>query len=102
MYTNIPMQHLPDIITHPCQHNNIDHTTKTEMLKLCDTILKENYFEFQDTHYSQTLGLAMGAPTSSILPEIYLQYIEHTEIYDILQQYNIIAYFRYADYILTV
>ena len=42
----------------------------------------------------------MGAPTSSILSEIYLQYIQHTEIYNILQQHNIIGYFRYVGDIL--
>ena len=102
MYTNIPTQQLADIITHLCKHNNIDHTTQTEILKICDTILKQNYFEFQDTKYSQTQDLAMGAPTSSILSEIYLQYMEYTEIYNILKQHNIIGYFRYVDNILMV
>ena len=60
MYTNIPTQQLPDIITHLYKHNNIDHTTQTEILKLCDTIVKQNYFEFQDTQYFQTQGLAMA------------------------------------------
>ena len=31
-----------------------------------------------------------------------MQYTEHTEIYNILQQHNIIGYFRYADDILIV
>ena len=75
-------------------------TGQTEILKICDTILKQNYFEFQDTQYSQTQGLAMGATTSSILSEIYLQYIEHIEIHNILQQHNIIGYFRYVGDIL--
>ena len=44
----------------------------------------------------------MGAPTSSILSEIYLQYVEYTEICNILQQHNIICYFRYVDDILIV
>ena len=55
---------------------------------------------FQDTQNFQTQGLAMGGPTSSILSEMYLQYIEHTEIYNILQQHNTIGYFRYVDDIL--
>ena len=44
----------------------------------------------------------MGAPTSSVLSAIYLQYMEYTEIYSILQQHNIIGYFRYVDDILIV
>jgi hypothetical protein len=45
-------------------------------------------------------GLAMGAPTSAILSEIYLQYIEHTYIYHTLQKPNITNYHRYVDDIL--
>ena len=44
----------------------------------------------------------MGAPTSSILSEIYLQYLENTEIFDILLKHHIIGYFRYVDDILIV
>jgi hypothetical protein len=44
----------------------------------------------------------MGAPTSSMLSEIYLQHIENTKIIDILLQYQIIGYFRYADSILII
>ena len=44
----------------------------------------------------------MGAATTSILSEVYLQYIEHTEIYNILQQHNIVGYFKYVDDILIV
>jgi len=36
------------------------------------TILKQKYFKFQDSFYVQNTRLAMGAPTSSILSEIYL------------------------------
>ena len=39
----------------------------------------------------------MGAPTSSVFSEIYLQYIENTAIYDILINNHIIGYFRYVD-----
>jgi len=44
----------------------------------------------------------MGAPTSSIFPELYLQYLESTKIYDILMNHNIEGYFRYLDDILVV
>jgi hypothetical protein len=44
----------------------------------------------------------MGAPTSSILAETYIQHIEHTQIYPILVQQQIIAYYRYFDDILII
>jgi hypothetical protein len=44
----------------------------------------------------------MGAPTSSIFSEIFLQWLENTTIYDILFSHNIVAYFRYVDDILVI
>ena len=44
----------------------------------------------------------MGAPTSSILSDIYLQYFENTIIFDILTQHKIAGYFRYVDDILVI
>jgi hypothetical protein len=44
----------------------------------------------------------MGAPSSAILAEIYLQYIESINICDIFQKHNVIGYFRYVDDILLV
>jgi hypothetical protein len=39
----------------------------------------------------------MGASTSSILSEVFLQHIEHTAIYDILARNKILGYFRYVN-----
>jgi hypothetical protein len=44
----------------------------------------------------------MGAPTWSVLAETYTQQMEHIQIYRILQEQQIITYFRYVDYILTI
>jgi len=44
----------------------------------------------------------MGAPTSSILSEIYLQFLENTKIFDILKEKKAIGYFRYMDDILII
>jgi hypothetical protein len=44
----------------------------------------------------------MGAPSSAIVAEIYLQHIESDNIYDILQKHKITGYFRYADDILLI
>jgi hypothetical protein len=62
--------------------------------------LDQNYFRYQDTIYVQTEGLAMGAPTSSLFSEIYLQHLEGTQIFDILLQHQIVGYFRYVNDIL--
>jgi len=44
----------------------------------------------------------MGAPTSSILSELYFQFMEHPKLYTILLQNNILVYFRYVDDILVL
>jgi len=38
--------------------------------------MDQNYFQFLDMTYIQSEGLAIGAPTSFMLPEFYLQYLE--------------------------
>jgi hypothetical protein len=42
----------------------------------------------------------MGAHTSAILSELYLQHLEHVKIVDILIQNHILGYFRHVDDIL--
>ena len=44
----------------------------------------------------------MGAPTSSIFSEIYLQFLENTKIFDILTKHILLVYFQYVDDILIV
>jgi hypothetical protein len=44
----------------------------------------------------------MGAPTSSIFSEMFIQFTEHTEIIDILTRNQILGYFRYVDDVLLV
>jgi hypothetical protein len=55
----------------------------------------------KDTHI-QTEGLAMGAPSSSILSEVFLQHIEHTHIPSIVKKHKLINYFRFVDDILLI
>jgi hypothetical protein len=44
----------------------------------------------------------MGAPTSSVLAETYIQHMEHKQIYPILIKQQTMAYFRYVDDILMI
>ena len=102
MYTNIPANDLTDIIHHLCIYSNTDTTIQTELQNICNIILTQNYFRFNNIQYSQMQGLAMGVPSSSILSEIYLQFLESTRIYDILLRHQIMGYFHYVDNILIV
>jgi hypothetical protein len=44
----------------------------------------------------------MGAPTSAIIAETYLQHLEHNQVYNLLIKHQITGYFRYVDDILII
>ena len=44
----------------------------------------------------------MGAPTSGVIAEFFLQHLEDTHITHISKKHNIAAYFRYVDDILLI
>lgn len=58
--------------------------------------MSHDYFEFNNDFYQQQEGLAMVAPSSAIL-----QFMERSNIYDILLKQKIVCHFRYVDDILV-
>ena len=102
MYSNIPTGELEDIIHVMCKQQNIGDPLTQEILTITKTVLTQNYYGFKDKTYIQKKGLAMGSPTSSILSEIYLQFLENTKILNIVTKPGIEGYFRYVDDILIV
>jgi hypothetical protein len=102
MYTNIPTEDIGHIITMILNNDYIETDNIYEIIHFTDIILKQNYFEFNNIVYKQNEGLAMEAPTSAILAEIYLQYIEHTFIQGILEKHKIVSFHRYVDDILIL
>jgi hypothetical protein len=58
--------------------------------------------QHNDYQYKQNEELAMGAATSAILAEIFIQHLEHNYIVNILRRHHIIDYYRYVDDILTI
>jgi len=71
MYSNIPPNELIHIIEKISQENTLDDTITKELIRITRTVIDQNYFTFQNQNYSQKTGLAMGAPSSAILSEIY-------------------------------
>jgi hypothetical protein len=57
-------------------NNHNPENEKHEPVTLLNTIFEQNYLQFNDQFYKQNVGLAMGAPTSAILPETFIQYLE--------------------------
>jgi hypothetical protein len=102
MYTNIPQQELLSIIHEAMKNNYTQSEHINEIMSLVKIILNQNYFQHNNQTFKQQDGLAMGAPTSAILPEIFIQYLEHNSILKVLQKHNIVDYYRYIDDILII
>ena len=50
------------------------------ILKLSDFVLNHNYFKYDDNHYKQIFGCAMGSPISPVLADLVMEEIEETAI----------------------
>jgi len=96
-YSNIPNKEMITTLGKLCEIHDIEDITKQDILKITQVIVEQNYFCFQDMIYIQNEGLAMGAPTSSIFSEIYLQDLENAEITEVLSKHKVEGYFRYVD-----
>jgi len=101
MHSNIPTTDLMTTLRKLCEVNKVDGIT-TQDMRIAQTLVEQNYFRFRDTTYIQNEGLAMGAPTSSILSKVYLQYMENKTIYELLIKHKVEGYFRYVDDILVM
>jgi hypothetical protein len=82
MYTNIPKIGVINIIKKILQNNNkIEKNIQKETVHILETIIEQNYFQFDQEYYKQTDGLAMGTPTSSILAQKHTYNIWNTHKY---------------------
>jgi hypothetical protein len=69
-------------------------------MDVINAILSENYFQFSNDYYKQGGGLPMGDPSFEILAKIFLQFLQHNDMYYILKNCKIVGYVRYVDGIL--
>ena len=56
--------------------------------------MKQNYFQYNERLFQPEKGIAMGSPISSIMAEVYLQYMEETYVKQWLDSKEIIYYKR--------
>jgi hypothetical protein len=80
LYTNIPIAETQNILSNTLKQNSLDPHTQRELLSWYNTITKQNYFMNNGNILIQEDGLAMGAPSSGLIAEFFLQYIEHTHL----------------------
>jgi hypothetical protein len=67
-----------------------------------DTITSQNYFTHNGSILIQQDGLTMGAPSSGLISELFLQQIEHLHLTHLQTKLKIIEYFRYVDDVLLI
>jgi hypothetical protein len=102
LYTNIPVKETKESIANNLDNNNIEPQAKHELINWYDTITNQNYFSNNGKIHIQKEGLAMGAPTSGIIAEFFLQHLEDTHLTHLSKKHNIAAYFCYVDDILLI
>ena len=96
--SSIPTKDLMTTLRKLCEKNNVDERTTQDIMWIAQTLVGQNYFRFRDTIYVQNEGLAIGAPTSTILSEVYLQYLENTTIYELIIKHKVErGFFRYVE-----
>ena len=93
LYTNIPIAETQNILSNTLKQNSLDPHTQRELLSWYNTITKQNYFMNNGNILIQEDGLAMGAPSSGLIAEFLLQYIEHTHLTRMSTKHKIINYF---------
>jgi hypothetical protein len=71
--------------------------TQLEVLNCYDVITQQNYFSYGNNIIIQRDGLAMGAPSSGLIAEIFLQHLEHSHLPRLTQKHHFANYCRYVD-----
>ena len=77
LYTNVPIKDTLVIIRDLLENDeNLNEKTKippSNLLEIIEFLLTKTWFIFDGKYYSQTDGVAMGGPASSVVAEIYMQ-----------------------------
>ena len=97
--SNIKFQ---DILSTMLEQNSLDSQTKQELIKWYDTITSQSYFTHNRNTLIQNDGLAMGAPSSGLISEIFLQQMEHQHLAHLSNKHKIVNYLCYVDDILMI
>jgi len=90
LYTNIPIKDTRDILINNLEQNSTDPEHKQELIKWFDTITSQNYFTHNGIIQIHKEGLAMGAPSSTPISEIFLQQIAHKHLTRLSTKHKII------------
>ena len=101
LYVNIPITETIDTArTQLLKHTDPEITT--QICRLLETILQQNYFLFQEQIYQHNKGITMGSSISGTIVEIFLQHLEHIHIRPLIDSKQILFYTHYTNGILII
>jgi hypothetical protein len=98
LYVNLPIQGILHTTKFWLSRNNNTNTTIGQILQH-ETILKQNYFQYNNQIFWPEKGIAMGLPISGTIAEIYIQFLEELYVKQLLDSKIILYYKRYVDHI---
>ena len=102
LYTNLPTKGIIEAIKHWLGQSTVSKGEKEQIIPILETIVQQNYFQYNNLYYRPTKGVAMGSPLSGTLAELYLQYLEKIYIKHWINSREIYFYTRYVDDILLI
>jgi len=102
LYVNLPIQGIIQTTKLWLNKNINDNELIKQTLYILETNMKQNYFQYNERLFQPEKGIAMSSPISSIMAEVYLQYIEETYVKQWLDSKEITYYKRYVDDILII
>jgi hypothetical protein len=102
LYPSIPINETRTILQDMLIQQQVNSNARKALLEWYYTITQQNYFTHKDRIMIQQEGLAMGAPSPGLIAEIFLQYIEHTQLIPITHRHKIIDCGIYVDDIFLI
>jgi hypothetical protein len=102
LYVNIPIDETITIMKNQPKNKKLDNGTIEQARKLLETILRQNYLQFNSKFFQPQKDVAMGSPISRLVSEIFLQCYENLILKNTLETKKIIFYNRYVDDILII
>lgn len=97
MYRKIPSSQYKRIITDLLIQTKTNPCISVDILRLLNTVLRHNYFTFNNKIFKQTFGLAMGSPLSPLLAEVFMAQYEEVILSSVLASKHVNFWYRYVD-----
>ncbi|XP_066931363.1 uncharacterized protein [Clytia hemisphaerica] len=101
LYTNIPNEEGINAINNILTTNKTQNSLKTKILTFLRLILTLNNFCFNETHYLQIKGCAMGTKCAPTYANLFMSQFEESNIYPLLTE-KCKTYLRFIDDIFMI